>query len=119
MALYHYYGDIVRRLFIVGGMVMVVTYPFFKDRIIAPAIFSVLAIVIVGLAAGLTNPRQQWVMVLDVCISVLGLVFFEYYAITQTATFEELFFWMNQLLAAIFFAAFYYSVKTLRGSFPQ
>ena len=98
---------------------MVLLYPVFKDRITVPTIFSVCAVVVVGLAAGITSPRQKWAMVLNVCVAALGFIVAEYYAITQSGLFEDLFFWANQALAMIFFSAFYYAVKTVRGSLPQ
>ena len=98
---------------------MVVMYPFFKDRLVVPGGLFIFAVIVVGLAAGLTNPRQQWVMILDVFVSVLAFAVFEYYALAIVFAFDDLLFWVNQVLAAVFFAAFYFSIKTVRGSLPQ
>ncbi len=117
----HYYGDYVRRLFLVGAFLMALTLPFFYVLImVGPVYLSMFAIVALGVAAGATNPRHRWVAVLDVCISVAAIITFEYHAIYASSPFGAVstvrnFFWTNQTLTVIFLTALYYSVKTLRG----
>lgn len=113
----HYYGDTVRRLFIFAAVVMLVGLPFFADRLSAPLVLVLFAILLVALFAGLTNPRQQWVAVLNIGISLIVLIVFEYYAImfyAEGGSFQLLF-WIVQVLAVSFLFALYFSVKMLRG----
>lgn len=115
----HYYGDIVRQLFIAGGVIMVLTLPFYKYVIPVPSFVAVLAIVIIDIAAGLTNPRQLWVMKLDLGISLMAAIVFEYHAVTGYETQTEPLFWITQGLAVIFFFALYFSIKSTRGALLQ
>src|SRR3989344_1598200 len=66
--------------------------------------------------AGLTNPLQKWVMALNTGISLIGLITFEYHAVTGYDNLRDPLFWINQGLAFIFFFALYYSTKTVRGA---
>ncbi len=113
----HYYGDEVRRLFMAAAIIMALSLPFFWDIIDGYIFFPILAIVLLGMAAGVTNPRQIWVVVADICISVLAAGIFEFVAIRSQDQFgwQAPFFWTNQLLAVIFIVSIYYSVKTLRA----
>jgi hypothetical protein len=117
---WHYYGDIIRRLFLSAGIIMLITLPFFSALIPFPVVISAVGVLIIGFVAGMTSPRQQWVIILNLLVSITGLVLFEYYAVTafrmqpQTQI-TTLFFWTNELLAIIFFFTLYYSGKTLRG----
>lgn len=115
----HYYGDVVRRLLVLGGIIMILTLPFFKDLLPVPLFISIAAIVIIGVVPGLMNPRIRWVSMVNFCISLIGLVCFEYFAVdsfTKDGEFyKSMFFWTNQALALIFFIAIYFGTKTLRG----
>lgn len=111
----HYYGDIVRKLFLWGGLIMLLTLPFFNQFLPVPAFVSMLAILVIGLVAGFTNPLQRWVMFLDIVVALVGLIAFEYHAVSQYSVIPLLLFLIDQLLAVIFFFALYFSTKTLRG----
>ena len=110
----HYYGDTVRKLLIGAAIVMLVGLPIFNDRLPVSAPISIVAILILGLFAGLTNPRKIWVSVVNAIFSVIGIFIFEYYAV-QTYDLADLLFWANQALAIIFFIALYYSTKSWRA----
>lgn len=115
----HYYGDIVRKLLVAGDAIMILTYPFFMDRIFFSTSISIVAIVSVGVIAGFLNPRQKWASILTFVISAAALTVFEYHAVTvlsgENKNGFDLFFWINQILAIIFLFALYYSAKTIRG----
>ena len=111
----HYYGDMVRGLFLVAGIIMLVASPFFKEEI--PASLSVVPIIVVVLLAGLTTLRYQWVLMLNVIVSFMGVAVFEYVALYANAT--GTFFWINQVLAVLFLFSAYYSTKTLRGTYMK
>src|SRR3989338_1746568 len=93
----HYYGDKVRTLFIIGGLIMLASYPFFSSLINAPMPIAILACLALAVFGGLMNPEQKWVIFLNTVIPLVA------------------FFWVNQVLALIFFFAAYLSTKSLRG----
>ena len=89
---------------------------------VLPASFSLglLAILAVGVFAGLSNPRQIWVAVLNLVISASAFLIFEYVAVSRYVYRDGLieplwFIVLNQVLALNFFAALYFGSKTLRG----
>lgn len=114
----HYYGDIVRKLFLAGAVLMLLTLPFFNDLIAAPVAISILAVIVLGLIAGFVNPRELWVSILNTGIAAGAIFIFEYHAVDtypiKSARYQILF-WVDQVLALLFLIALYYSVKTLRG----
>ena len=113
----HYYGDVVRRLFLVAAIIMLVTLPFFNDRLPISSNLSLLIIVVLAIFAGATNPVKIMLAVIDVMVSIIGAAAFEYYAVQFYITFSpgDFLFWINQGLAVIFIFALYFSTKTLRG----
>lgn len=113
-SLMHYYGDLVRKLFIAAAIVMLIFLPFYNDRIPFSYSVSIFVIVFLGIIAGVTNPLQKWVIVLNTIISAGGVAVFEYMAINDYELLS-LFFWINQTLALIFLVALYFSTKTFRG----
>lgn len=113
----HYHGTLVRKLFLAGAIVMLLTLPSLNPLLPVPAFVSVLAILTIGFIAGLTNPKQKSVTAINTIAAAIAFVVFEYYAIDSIRLMNlnpELF-WVNQLLAVNFFIAMYYSSKTLRG----
>ena len=112
----HYYGDIVRLFFLFAGIVMLLSLPLLTDILPVPIYISIISILMLIFVAGLTNPAQKWVSVLDIIMSAVGFVVFEYYAakiFSQNIDFYV--FLVNQTLAAFFLFAFYFATKTLRG----
>ncbi len=119
----HYYGRVVRKLFLSAGIVMLFSLPLFSNLIPASAGMSLAAIVALGIVAGFLNPLSRWVVVLHLALSLAALIVFEQEAIlsygllsSQTGT---LFFAVNQLLALNFFFATYYAAKSVRGLFVK
>ncbi len=113
----HYYGDTVRMLFLLAALIMLVSLPVFADLTGLPPFVSVGAILVLGLAAGLTNPEQLWDAGVNAAIAVVGTLVFEGYAVLlyQKYNGPSGFFFTNLVLGFIFFVAVYFSVKTVRG----
>lgn len=118
----HYYGDEVRRLFIVGGLLMLVSYPFFSSLVNVPLGVALAGCLTLAVFGGLMNPKQMWVIVLNAIIPVIAFPFFQYFAVhayislSPTVPLNLAFFWANQILSIIFFSAAYFATKTLRGA---
>lgn len=112
---YHYYGDLIRKFFMAAAAVMVVGLPFISSYISMPLFISVLAILVLGILAGLTSPRHIWVTAANAVISVIGFVVFEYYAVQFYYDRHAYFFAINQALSLLFLVSTYYATKTWRG----
>ncbi len=111
----NYYGDIIRKFLLFAGLIMLVTMPLY-NRFISISVFMLLfAVLLVTVVAGLTNPKQWWVMVLDMVVSVLGLMAFEYHAVRNYGDIPFFLFGIDQGLAIIFFFTLYFGTKTLRA----
>lgn len=113
----HYYGDIVRFLFLASGLLMIITLPIFQDLLHIPTLISVSAIAILGIAAGFTNPKQLISAAVNFTISIFGFVVFAYTAINhyQSNINNDKFLLTTIILAGIFLFAVYFSMKTLRS----
>lgn len=117
----HYYGDIVRKLFLLAGLIMIITLPIFSDLISVPVVFSVIAIMVMAFLAGLQSPKKKSISLLNLAVAVVGYGIFQYqafyhYAYATTFTISRPFFAVNQILALLFFGALYYGSKTVRGA---
>ncbi len=120
----HYYGDIIRKLFFAGSITILVTFPFFYNLLTYNRVLIFGGAILLILLAGLTSPKQKFVMFSNAVISFLAITFFEYYSIqfylTDNGSFlKSLLFVVNYSLAINFLFAFYFSVKTLRGMFSK
>lgn len=113
----HYYGDMVRSLFMLAAVVMIVTLPFVNEQLPVSLPVSILAILFLGISAAITNPLQLWSIITNATISIVAFSIFEYYSVSAYFQYSifSLLFWTNQVLAIIFIFSTYYSIKTLRG----
>lgn len=110
----HYYGDIVRRIFLVCALIMLFTLPFVHENLTSPIFYSILAILILTFFAGLTNPKQKMVIMSDIVVSILSFGVFAYQTVVKFDGFFNLFFITNFVLALLSLLAFYWSIKTIR-----
>lgn len=102
---------------------MLLSLPFFSDLIPGGLNWSIIAILVVVFGAGLLNPLLRWVVALNLGISFLATVIFEYEAVISyhqiITDIDKAFFATNQVLALIFFFSTYYGAKSLRGFFVK
>src|SRR3989344_6410588 len=112
----HYYGDIVRVIFIVGAVYLLLLLPTMTETFNIPALISIFAVVILGISAGITNPVQEFSVKLNALISIVFLIIFAYLGwysrVNNIGGWFEL---ANQVAALLFLIASYFSVKSLRG----
>lgn len=113
----HYYGDLIRKLFLISAVFMLIMLTFMNNFLEVPVYVSILAAIGVSVFAGLTNPKQAWVAVFNLIIAILGTAIFEYQAVQGYTSYSFLHrtFWANQILALLFIVALYYTTKTVRG----
>lgn len=111
----HYYGDIIRKLFLAGGIIMLLGLPFVYQSIPSPLTFAIFFVLVIIILAGFLSPRHRRAIAVDVLVAAVCLGTFEYYAINAYLAADGPFFFVNQVLAFVFFFALYYGTKTLRG----
>lgn len=111
----HYYGDIVRSIFVFAGLVMLAALPFSVSFVPLPLPFTIAGIVVLALLAGFMSPWRVMITLANTIVSLTGTIVFEYQAVTTLNTGEPTYlFFASQILAIAFFVALYYSTKTLR-----
>ena len=113
---HHYHGDKVRIIYLIMAVVMLVTTPFFKDRLPVPALYSIFGVIVFAILAGLTNPKSRSVIFFDFFSSIGALLVFGNELIkSYDKTSMDSFFWWNLVLALLSLLAIYFSSKTFRG----
>ncbi len=115
-SIFHYYGNLVRRLFLGGAILMLLTLPFLNALLPVPLFYSLLIIIVLSLVAGFTSPVKRWAIALNEAIAIIAVLSFEYYAVTYYVMYSagSSLFLVNQLLALDFLIALYFNTKTLR-----
>lgn len=112
----HYYGDMTRIIFVTIGIVMLLGLPRMTELLAVPIGFAIAGIVVVAMAAGLTNPKQYVSLVINVLVSILGLATFIYISsFMRSQDMEGFYLVLNQMIAVLFLVAMYLSIKSLRG----
>ncbi len=117
----HYYGDVVRAIFLAAGIVFLITMVRDREFLSFYLVVGVLSVLALTILAGLTNPRSKKIIKIDAAVSVIMFLLFEYLAIagySDAPGFTDSVFFLRQALAVLFLIALYFSTKTLRGMLP-
>lgn len=113
----HYHGDEVRRLFMVGALVIIFAQSTGAALPLSTfgAVVSATALVI---AAGITYNRLNWIHWVNALFAVLGTLVFGMAAVTRyragTSAFDLSFIYI-EALAFLSLVALYYTTRTIRG----
>ncbi len=112
----HYYGDVVRGLFLAAAVVMLIA-GFTTATLPISTGLTITWIVALVLIAGLTNPIQRGVQWLNVIISTIGLLVFGGNALSQYHSLPSVFSAgiFIALLTFIFMLSLYFATRTLRA----
>jgi len=112
----HYYGDVVRALFLAAAIFMFIA-GFTATKLPLPTAVSIFWIIVLVLIAGLTNPVQRGVQWINVIISILGVLVFGGDAFNTFESFGELFTsgFFIALITLTFLVALYFATRTLRA----
>lgn len=94
---------------------MMIFAPFYADDLSQDIPFIVLSSVVVIVVAALTNPLKRSIMSADTIVSAIGLIVFESWALINFQTQSPILFVLRELLALLYMAALYFSLKTLRS----
>lgn len=114
-AIAHYYGDMIRSLFLGGTALMVFAAPFYTEELFAEIPFIIIGAVVFVALAGLTNPVSKFVMTANAtCAGAAAIVYGAWGLLSYTSE-DPIAFVLREVIAIIFFFALYFSVKTLRN----
>ncbi len=114
-----YYSRATQSVFIVAGILMLVTFPYFFKQF-EFGTFAVLAIIVLlAIGAGLAGAISSAARRLNIAIAVLACAISSYKGMTvffngveePLAIFS---FWVMQILSLLFFFAIYFSIKASR-----
>lgn len=113
----HYYGDFVRVIFIAAAVFVLWGLPRITEIFDVSVVFPILTVVILGGAAGYTNPVKIRSLQLNVIVSGAFLVIFSYLAWYSYANnLGNVIEFSNQVGAVLFLFASYFSIKSFRGA---
>ncbi|MBI5400576.1 MAG: hypothetical protein HZB12_00455 [Candidatus Yonathbacteria bacterium] len=113
----HYYGDLIRKhLFFAAFVIMLAALldSELRNFYLFVGLFGVVGMTVL---AGLTSPQKRGVVFIDVLVSAIMFLIFEYFAInayTRYENFSNSVFFFRQLIAVVYLIVLYYSTKTLR-----
>jgi hypothetical protein len=110
----HYYGDVVRILFVCAAVLILAA------QVVGGAFLTVgaslVAVIVLAVAAGLTNPVQAWIHWANIFISAIGLLASGSVFLVRFRSEDGI---QSSIIALIltliFVFALYSSTKTLRG----
>lgn len=113
----HYHGDTVRTFFLIGGIIILATLPFFNNLLQIGIEFLLIFVILLALGGAIVNPFQRWIVIVNLIISAVAVILFEYAAVIGFGEDMFLLSIVRQTLAIIFLFALYYSGRTLRAMF--
>ena len=112
----HYYGDVVRILFVISAVLILLAQIMGTAFLTTQA--ALISAVILILSAGLTNPVQVWIHFVNVILSAGGFLISAGVVLDRFRTSPNFFSdgCIVMLLSIVFVCALYSATKTLRGS---
>jgi hypothetical protein len=113
----HYYGNVVRSLFIINAILLLASGTTAVEMPLSEGGAVFFAIVLIILA-GITNPAQKWIHYVNEVIAVLGVALFAQSALAHYRAGvhpSDPSFFFIEILSILFLAALYYSTKTVRA----
>jgi hypothetical protein len=111
----HYYGDIVRILFLGMTVIMLGGAPLYADALTQQIPFIVAGAVILVALAALTNPRGLLIIRLDAVFAGVIAVVYETWALWGYESGSSIEFVVREIPALMGMFAFYFALKTLRA----
>lgn len=111
----HYYGDVIRILFLVAAALISIGAPFYTQDLKIELPVLIAATIALACFAALTSPLKTIVMLLDCLISGVGFVIFQLWVLDNFSEATQLATLLREVIAIVFILAFYYSIKTFRA----
>lgn len=113
----HYHGDGVRILFVVSAVLLIVAQSTGADLPLS-TFGTVIAAVVLVIAAGITNPAQFWIHWANTFLAIYGTLLFGTTAVSRYRAGASLFdssFVYVEALALLSLIALYFTTRTVRG----
>src|SRR3989344_7448789 len=79
----HYYGDIVRELFVAVAALIVVGAPFYADTLSTELPYEIAAALILAGLAALVNPHNKPFLIANAVAAGVGLLIYENWALSK------------------------------------
>jgi len=111
----HYYGDAVRKCFLLCAVALIFLAPMFAGYLPGLLPITIVGAIVLVCLAALTNPRKLWVMASNALVAAAGLLFAEMIALLAFGDDQMIIFLAHQLMAIVFLFALYFSMKTVRA----
>lgn len=111
----HYYGDTVRRLFLMLAVVLLIIAPILGDASVLLFVLDVVGAFILIALSALTSPRNKIVMVANSAASFIGAIIFELLALAAYRAEAILPMLGLQAIALALIFTLYLSLKTVRA----
>ena len=111
----HYYGDVVRELFLGGAALMLVASPLYADSLQMEFPFIVLGSLVAVALAAFTNPHKRLSSIGDCVVSGAIVVIYGVWGLSGYDMINPIAFVLRLAIAVIFLFAFYYALKTVRA----
>lgn len=114
----HYHGDETRVIFLVSALVIFLSESLGADLPLS-TVGSIIAAVLLVIAAGITNPMQPWIHWVNAFLAIIGTIVFGTSAVNHYRAGLELFdtsFAAIEALALLSLLALYFTTRTIRGT---
>ncbi len=111
----HYWGDVVRVLFVTSAALSIIAIPLLGDLLPFGSFFEIILAVALVILAALTNPHSRSIMTANAILAGIGVVVYEQAAVSLYSTDSFPLFIAREAVALMLLFALYYSAKTLRS----
>ncbi|MDP2665858.1 MAG: hypothetical protein Q8P23_04510 [bacterium] len=117
----HYHGDGVRVLFVISAVLLIVAQSTGAELPLS-TFGTVIAAVVLVIAAGITNPAQFWIHWANAFLAMFGVLMFGTTAVNHYRAGASLFdssFVYVEALALLSLIALYFTTRTVRGLYMK
>ncbi len=111
----HYYGDIVRQLFLAGAALMLLASPVYADSLSLQFPFIVFGAFVAVALAALTNPHKPFFLVADCVLAGVAVLIYATWGLAAYEDVDLVSFVLRLAIAVVFLFAFYFALKTVRA----
>ncbi|HVW82502.1 MAG TPA: hypothetical protein VHC68_00950 [Candidatus Paceibacterota bacterium] len=111
----HYYGDRVRELFVAGALISFIAIPIWGNILPFGVGTQIGAGLLLVILAGLTDPKNKGVMLLNALYAGISVLLLESAAIGMQAAESWQLFLVREVSALVLLIALYFAIKTARA----
>lgn len=113
----HYYGNLVRKQLFFAAFVIMIAALVDSELRSLYLLFGLFGVVAFTVLAGLTSKTNRKVLKIEIFVSAIMFLIFEYFAIDAFGKYQSFSngsYFFRQLISVIFLVILYYSTKTTR-----